>query len=517
MHYVFVVLFLGTIVLSAIFQLMQIDLLRLYWRDISRRGSAPAPPPPLDVLPSVTIQLPMYNESAVAERILDKVAQIEYPRDRLQIQVLDDSTDHCTQILERKLAEMRANDPSLRIDYRHRLDRTGFKAGNLNEALPSVTGEFLALFDADFVPQPDFLIRLIPHFADEKIAVVQSRWGHLNAGDSYITRVQETFLDEIHSVEQRGRSASNLFLTFNGSAGIWRTQILRDLGGWNSVTTTEDIYISVAAQLRGFRIHFVEDYVTRGELPDSIVGLRLQMYRWFKGGAQSCLHYLGPVLAQPGSLHRRLHAALFLLAPFTIVTALVNVLLCGVLGPLLHWYPDAAALMPLAIIGAGWAPVLYCLYATARVRFDEGPLWRKLLMAIPRTLSVLGMTAGLSCQCTVAVIDAILGGQNQWTVTPKGFSTDAAGARPRSRARFPWYFWLDGLVLTYLIGALVAAIAFSAWFFALILSVWIGGYTWLFGGALIEVYGPATFRRPGRDATKTEVPPPLGCVDTATR
>lgn len=511
MSLAFVLVFLATIAFGAAFQLMQLDLLRLYWNDVRRHGDGPPVPPLPAVLPTVTIQLPMYNESAVAERILEAVTRILYPRDRLQVQVLDDSTDHCTRILEQKLAKLRETHPDLVIDYRHRTDRTGFKAGNLNSGMPEARGELIAMFDADFVPRPDFLLRMIPHFADPTVCTVQSRWGHLNADDSLATRAQEMFLDAHHTVEQRGRSSGRLFLIFNGSAGIWRANVLRELGGWCTETTTEDLIMSCAAQLRGYRIQFVEDCMTPGELPNSIIGVRLQMFRWFKGGAQGSMRFLGPVLRQKTSLHRRLHAAMLLLAPFTVFSSLLNLLLCGALPLMLHFSPETRQLMPLTWIGAAWFPLMLLVNGTARIRLDDGPLVKRLLAVPHRALTLLAMTAGLSCQCSVAVWEALLGGQNQWVVTPKGFSTGGAPRRTRARIRFPWYFWLDAVVLTYLVASMAVAITFSAYPLVAILSLWIAGYVWFFGGALVEAYWPASSSRgTGNVASPSEAASSLG-------
>jgi cellulose synthase/poly-beta-1,6-N-acetylglucosamine synthase-like glycosyltransferase len=512
MHLVFVVVFLGTILYGCAFQLMQLDLVRTYWLDVIRSGKGkPALPLP-DSLPSVTIQLPMYNESAVAERVLDAVLQIEYPRDRLQVQVLDDSTDLCTQILVRKLAEIRAADPTIRIDYRHRTDRTGFKAGNLNEGMPEATGELVAIFDADFIPGHDFLLRTVPCFSDPAVAAVQSRWGHLNAGDSNLTRVQELFLNGHHTVEQRGRCEGGLFLVFNGSAGIWRTDLVRSLGGWCTETTTEDLVMSFRAQLAGYRIQFLEDYVTPGELPDSILGFRVQMFRWLKGGAQGCIRFLPQVWRTRMPLRRRLHATSLLMSSFTMPVTLLNILMSGMLPLVLRDSTAAQAVMPLALLGIGWFPLLLLVYGSAAMRFGRLPLWQRAIVVIVRTLSLLMMTAGLACQSTVAVVEAFLGRKNQWVVTPKGFSTSASsGTSARTRVRFPWYFWLDALVLTYLICSMGVAIAFSAWHMIVILSVWLAGSMWFFGGALIEAYWPGPSPKPIRhDDDSPAIIPPLG-------
>lgn len=486
-----VALFIGTILFNFLFQLAQLDLFRIYWQDVRRHGDgAPTPPLP-DTLPSVTIQLPMYNESAVAERILDHAARIRYPRDRLQIQVLNDSTDGCTQIIERKIEELRRADPSLVIDYRHRLDRAGFKAGNLNAALPHVTGDLVAILDADFVPQPDFLEKTVPYFTDPQIGTVQTRWGHLNASDSVLTRTQEFYLDGHHSVEQRGRSAGNLYLFYNGSAGVWRTSVLRAVGGWRTDSVIEDIDMSFSAQVLGFRIRFLENYVTRGELPNSIIGFRLQMFRWFKGNMQSGIKFLSTVWRQKVSVHKKIHASLQLLTPFIPVSSLVNVLSAAILPLVLHLAPQYEPLMALSVVGLFWFPLMFLVYGSARLRFDKKPLWWTGLLMIPRALAFLALMVGLSCQCSVAIFEALFGTRNQWIVTPKGFSAATPGApRKRTKMSIPWYFWLDLPIICYLAFGLSVAITYRAYVLILMESVFLGGYLWLFCGALWEAYGP---------------------------
>ena len=379
------------------------------------------------------------------------------------------------------------------------------------KAPPEATGELVAIFDADFIPGPDFLVQTVPHLSDPNVACVQSHWGHLNAADSNLTRVQEMFLNGHHTVEQRGRSEGGLFLIFNGSAGIWRTEIVRSLGGWSTETTTEDLEMSFRAQLAGYRIQFLEDYVTPGELPDSILGFRVQMFRWLKGGAQGCIRFLPQVWRTKMPLRRRLHATAMLMAPFTMPVALLNVLMSCALPLVLRDSPEAQAIMPLALIGVGWFPLLLLVYGSAAMRFGPLPFWKQAIVVVLRTLTLLMMTAGISCQSLVAVLEAVVGRKNHWVVTPKGFSTPkSSGTSSRPRVRFPWYFWLDALVLTYLIFGMGVAIAFSAYQMAVILSIWLAGYTWFFGGALIEAYWPGPSPKPIRhDNAALAIAPPL--------
>lgn len=486
-------LILATLV-NTLFQLTQFDLARSYWSHAWKRTKSATEPIAPESLPLVTIQLPMFNESIIAPRILEAVAKIDYPRDRLQIQILDDSTDNSPTIIARIIGDIHKIQPSLRVDYIHRTDRSGFKAGALEAAMPQATGEFIAIFDADFIPQPDFLTHLLPYFSRPDVAVVQSRWGHLNADDSIITRAQQFFLDGHHSVEQRGRNAAGYFITFNGTAGIWRRSAMEAAGGWSSDTLVEDLDLSYRTQSLGYKIVYVEDYVTPGELPNTIVGLRVQLFRWFKGNAQVGLKILGRVWKQPLPLSVKIHATAQLFAPFTMLTSLMILVITGALPWILHYMPEHGKLANLCYIGFIWLPMVFMVYGTPRVRFDQGPwLWR-FLAFIPWSTAFMAMMTGLSCQSTIAVLEAVFGRANQWVVTPKGFSGSGTNVK-KVRRKLPWYIWPDLLVIGYLLASIAVAINFEAYPLLLIETIWLTGYLWLFGGAVLEAYGPSRTTR----------------------
>lgn len=244
--------------------------------------------PPLslkDDLPSVTIQLPIYNEQNVIQALIRQVAAIQYPMDRLEIQVLDDSTDQTTAMVGALVSKLNAK--GIPIRHLHRRHRTGFKAGALKEGLAAATGEFIAIFDADFLPQSDWLLRSMPYFKDPKIGVVQTRWGHLNRAHSILTRVQAFALDLHFGLEQIGRQAHGVFMNFNGTAGIWRKSCIEEAGNWSGTTLTEDLDLSYRAQLKGWRILYRPDIITPAQLPQSVQAARSQQFRWNKGGAQN--------------------------------------------------------------------------------------------------------------------------------------------------------------------------------------------------------------------------------------
>src|SRR5438552_4937635 len=240
------------LIILAVYGWHRYYLVYLYMR---HRDKVPQPGPAPDPLPVVTIQLPLYNEMYVADRLIESVCRIEYPRDRLEIQVLDDSTDETCAIAERAVRRFAAQ--GVDIKYFHRADRTGYKAGALEAGLKSARGEFVGIFDADFIPTPDFLIRLVPHFANPKVGMVQARWGHINQDYSLLTKIQAILLDGHFILEHGGRNRGGRFFNFNGTAGVWRRVAIDDAGGWQHDTLTEDLDLSYRAQLRGWRFVFV--------------------------------------------------------------------------------------------------------------------------------------------------------------------------------------------------------------------------------------------------------------------
>lgn len=238
-----------------------------------------------DNLPLITVQLPIYNEQFVIERLLDAVSKLNYPKNNLEIQVLDDSTDDTSLIVENKIKELKAN--GLNIQHIRREDRQGFKAGALQNGLQSASGEYLAIFDADFIPEPDFLMKTIRYFTYDQIGMVQTRWGHINPRHSWLTRAQEVGLNGHFTIDQIGRNTSGYFINFNGTAGIWRKSCIIDAGGWQSDTLTEDLDISYRAQMKGWKFKYQPEIITPAELPEQISAVRSQQFRWTKGGVET--------------------------------------------------------------------------------------------------------------------------------------------------------------------------------------------------------------------------------------
>src|SRR5205085_7746241 len=242
------------------------------------KGNLPAPQGRFERLPPVTIQLPVFNEMYVVERLIDAVARIEYPRDRLEIQVLDDSTDETQGIARAKVERLRRD--GIDISYLHRDNRAGYKAGALQEGLQVARGELVAVFDADFVPSPDFLRRSVDYFTDPRIGMVQVRWEHLNRDYSHLTQAQAIFLDGHFVIEHTARNRSGRFFNFNGTAGVWRRATIEDAGGWQHDTLTEDLDLSYRAQLAGWRFVYLPEVVSPAEVPVEMNAFKSQQHRW---------------------------------------------------------------------------------------------------------------------------------------------------------------------------------------------------------------------------------------------
>ncbi|HSL22991.1 MAG TPA: cellulose synthase family protein [Vicinamibacterales bacterium] len=270
-----------------------------------------------DQLPVVTIQLPIYNEMYVAERLIDAVCRMDYPRELLEIQVLDDSTDETAQIAE--LAVRRQAQRGIDIKYLHRTDRRGFKAGALEAGLRVARGDFIAIFDADFVPGADFLQKTVHHFTNPKLGMVQARWGHVNQDYSLLTKIQAIMLDGHFVLEHGGRNRSGCFFNFNGTAGIWRRSAILDAGGWQHDTLTEDLDLSYRAQLRGWRFLFLPDLVVPAEVPVEMNSFKSQQHRWAKGSIQTCRKLLPAILASDQPLQVKAEAFFHLSANFNYI------------------------------------------------------------------------------------------------------------------------------------------------------------------------------------------------------
>jgi cellulose synthase/poly-beta-1,6-N-acetylglucosamine synthase-like glycosyltransferase len=397
------------LIVLAIYGWHRYYLVYLYMRN---RGNGAKPGPALDPLPVVTIQLPLYNEMYVADRLIEAVCRIEYPKEKLEIQVLDDSTDETRGIAE--LAVRRFATEGIDIKYLHRTDRNGFKAGALEAGLRTARGEFIAIFDADFIPSSDFLTRLMPHFSDAKVAMVQARWGHINQDYSLLTKIQSILLDGHFVLEHGGRHRSGRFFNFNGTAGIWRRVAIEDGGGWQHDTLTEDLDLSYRTQLRGWRFVFVSDVIAPAEVPVEMNAFKSQQFRWAKGSIQTCRKLLPRILRADLPLGVKAEAFFHLTANFNYpFMCVLSVLMfpAMVIRYNMGWYEMLLIDVPL-FFAATFSVCNFYMVCQREIHTD----WRTRIKYLPFLMSI---GIGLSINNTRAVIEAIFNKQSEFTRTPK--------------------------------------------------------------------------------------------------
>jgi cellulose synthase/poly-beta-1,6-N-acetylglucosamine synthase-like glycosyltransferase len=365
-----------------------------------------------DPLPMLTVQLPLYNEIYVAGRVIDAACALDYPKGRLEIQILDDSTDETRDLCRRKTEEHSAR--GVRIRHLHRESRTGFKAGALEEGLKVATGEFVAIFDADFLPPPDFARRILPCFADPSVGMVQARWGHLNRGYSALTRVQSIFLDGHFVIEQAARCHSGRFFNFNGTAGIWRRRCIESSGGWQHDTLTEDLDLSYRAQLAGWRFLFLPDVVAPAELPVEMNAFKSQQHRWAKGSIQTGVKLLPSILGSALPARIKTEAVFHLtsnVAYLLMVAASLLYFPVMRIRERMEWRQLMTLDFPILLFGSGSVLVFYLLSQT-----ELRSRWRTTLWDIPCLMSV-GM--GLCVNNSQAVLEALWGRKTEFVRTPK--------------------------------------------------------------------------------------------------
>lgn len=406
------------LIMIFMYALAQLNLLFNYLR--ARRTQRNSPKFDLSdptQVPAVTVQLPVYNELYVMERLLSNIAKLEYPKDKLEIQVLDDSTDESFEKTAAQIAELQKT--GLDIVHLSREDRVGFKAGALKEGLKTAKGEYIAIFDADFLPQPDWLKKTIPYFKDEQIGVVQTRWGHLNRDYSLLTRVQAFALDAHFTLEQVGRNSKGHFINFNGTAGVWRKACIIDAGNWEGDTLTEDLDLSYRAQLKDWKFKYLEEVETPAELPVVISAARSQQFRWNKGGAENFRKMLSRLLkSQNISAKTKVHGILHLLNS----TMFLNVLIVAILSiPILYIKNEYEHLKVYFIVMSFFviSTVIFfiCYWFTYRNIYGGG--WKNFLEYIGMFFTFFSVAMGFSLHNSIAVLEGHIGKKSEFIRTPK--------------------------------------------------------------------------------------------------
>ena len=394
------------------YNFLQLNLLVKY---LSKK-KMPSPPPMAEsALPRVTVQLPLFNEPFVAERLIDSVVALVYPRDRFEVQILDDSTDQTSALCAAKVAHYRAQ--GIDISVLHRLDRTGYKAGALAAGLIQAKGDFVAIFDADFLPDKQFLLQTIPYFQQDQVAVVQTRWTHLNEDYSLFTKLQALQLNVHFTIEQVGRMAGRHFLQFNGTAGVWRKRAIDDAGGWQAGTLTEDLDLSYRAQLKKWQIVYLEDVEVPAELPVEMDGIKSQQFRWMKGGAENARQLTPQICGGRLNLLTKLHAVAHLFNSSIFLAVLMLALSSVALLPFLAGQTIDTRYLAVSLLGlVGVAAV----YFYANISLLPRPLsLRKVLHLVGYFPLLLIMSMGLSFHNSLAVIEGYLGVKSSFVRTPK--------------------------------------------------------------------------------------------------
>ena len=384
-------------------------LVYMYMRN---RDKQPKAGPQLSPLPVVTIQLPLYNEMYVADRLIESVCGIDYPRELLELQVLDDSTDETRGIAA--AAVRRFASKGFDIKYYHRMDRTGYKAGALEAGLKVARGEFVAIFDADFLPGADFILKLMPHFADPKVGMVQARWGHINQDYSLLTKIQSILLDGHFVLEHGGRNRAGCFFNFNGTAGIWRRAVIEDAGGWQHDTLTEDLDLSYRAQLRGWKFIFVPDVVAPAEVPVEMNAFKSQQHRWAKGSIQTCRKLLPQILAADVPFGVKAEAFFHLTANFNYpLMVILSILMFPsmVIRYNMGWYEMMLIDVPL-FFAATFSVCNFYMVCQREIHSD----WKTRIKYLPFLMSI---GIGLCINNTKAVFEALMNKESEFARTPK--------------------------------------------------------------------------------------------------
>jgi cellulose synthase/poly-beta-1,6-N-acetylglucosamine synthase-like glycosyltransferase len=395
----------------------------LVYNYFKHRRNVPGPPPEIDTWPRVTVQLPIYNERYVIERLIETIAQFDYPRELLEIQVLDDSSDETQAVARRCVGRYR--ELGVPITYIHREGRQGFKAGALQEGLRSARGELVAIFDADFIPPADFLRRTVPYFLDPKLAMVQTRWSYINRSYSPLTEVEAILLDGHFAIEHSSRFRSGVFFNFNGTAGVWRRTAIDDAGGWQHDTLTEDTDLSYRAQLRGWHFLYLPEIDCPSELPVEMNAFKAQQARWAKGLMQTAKKILPRVMRSNVSAEAKAEAFFHLTANITypLMVFLSIILLPAMIVRFYQgWFQVLAIDLPLFL--ASTCSISSFYLAAERAFYPK--TWKRTFLFLP---FVMAVGIGLSVRNALAVIQAIFGLKSEFVRTPK-YRVEAGAKSP---------------------------------------------------------------------------------------
>ena len=449
------------------------------WRNRHREVTVPPLP---DRLPRITVQLPIYNELYVSARIIEAVSRLEYPAELLQVQVLDDSNDETVAVVAE--AVERAKSEGLDVAHIRRSDRSGFKAGALRDGLETATGELIAVFDADFIPKPDFLLRMVPHFSEPDVAFVQARWGHLNRKYSWLTKLQATAIDAHFMVEQHARGLRGYWFNFNGTAGMWRRSAIEDAGGWSADTLTEDLDLSYRAHLKGWRGQYVREVEAPAELPAHFTGFRRQQHRWARGSLECARKLLPQTWRSDARLGVKVQASAHLLGYVVHLLLFVLTLIYPAVVALSFEYPRYSTLFGFVFVFAmtSLAPAIF--FATGQAHLGRN-WWRDL-----RGIAIVVIVgSGLMLNTVRAAIGVVAGRTAEFERTAK-FGLGEASTRASGWMGQRYQLRFDSIALFEVVLGVYSLT--TAWL-ALSHEIWgIMFYSAMFGFGLLVVAAVST-------------------------
>ncbi|MBN2560168.1 MAG: glycosyltransferase family 2 protein [Phycisphaerae bacterium] len=484
-HYLLAILHFSVCFALAVYGVHRYSLVYLYYK---YRRNAPRIRACFLHKPRVTIQLPMFNEQYVARRIIEAACRIDYPRDRLEIQVLDDSTDETVEIARETAARMRAEGHP--VVFLHRDNREGYKAGALEAGLKVATGEFVVIFDADFIPPEDIIHELVDYFADPKVGMVQARWEHINREQSLLTKTQAVLLDGHFVIEHAARNRSGRFMSFNGTAGAWRRTCIEDAGGWQHDTLTEDLDLSYRAQMKGWKFLYLPNVTSPAELPPEMNGFKSQQHRWAKGGAQTCRKLLPRIVRSRLPWRIKVEAFFHLtswVSYFLILT--LTLLLFPVLYMKTHIFANNVVLRvvfdgSLVILATCSASTFYV--ACQRELFKT---WGESLKYLPFLMS-LGV--GISMNNARAALEGLLGQASEFVRTPKFGVADRRDARWKKKTGKQRLdpkrvqAWCESFMALYLLVCVAYTILMKMWIGLFFMCLFLVGFTYV---AMLTFYG----------------------------
>jgi cellulose synthase/poly-beta-1,6-N-acetylglucosamine synthase-like glycosyltransferase len=481
-HSVIIYAYFAVLAVLSMYGLHRYLILYLYHRHYKWKPQPPAPALPGADLPSVTVQLPLYNEMYVARRVIEAAARMRYPRAKLHIQVLDDSTDETTAIARETAARLRKR--GFNVEVVHRDARDGYKAGALKAGLERVHSDLVAIFDADFVPPVDFLERTVPQFFDAQVGMVQTRWGYLNRDYSLLTRVQALLLDGHFMLEHTARSHSGRFFNFNGTGGVFRRRAILDAGGWEGDTLTEDLDLSYRAQMRGWRFVFMPDVEVPSELPVDIFGFKNQQHRWTKGSIQVGKKLLPRIWKSDIPLRVKLEATFHLSANLSYpLLVLLSIMMPFAVAIRAHALSSRGPFAIEAVVFGLTTASVFFFYAVAQREIGRG--WKLRMRDLP---FILAIGVGMCINNAGAVLEAVFGHETPFVRTAK-YRIESFRDRWKGKlycsARKPTFF-VEMLLASYMVVGFGAIAWIGEWAALPYVGLFVAGYVYVFGLSVVH-------------------------------